>query len=92
MAGYRWTVRMGDQSALELLREVRAFNGVAMGVLLGEAIEAWYVTLTNSNATAEDRDSPAWNLPGITLPVALTKSSNDHTSIWLQPLWRRNSR
>jgi len=53
----------------------------------------WLATcMTNSNATAEDRDSPAWNLPGITLPVALTKSSNDHTSIWLQPLWRRNSR
>jgi hypothetical protein len=53
----------------------------------------WLATsMTNSNATAEDRDLPVWNLPGITLPVALTKSSSDHTSIWLQPLWRRNSR
>jgi hypothetical protein len=42
----------------------------------------WLATsMTNSNATVEDRDLAAWNLRGITLPVALTKSSNDLMSI-----------
>ena len=45
MEQYRWTVLIGDQSGIDLLCEVRSFNGVSLGVLLGEAIEAWYEAL-----------------------------------------------